>query len=99
MKTSADFRAAEAKLLNSFFDCNSLIKLASVRVIMDHVCYAAVKQTEESLLCLLCISLTVWMSTSLRHFSQTKKGLKFIKSLRPGLPSTTVTNLIYCLVL
>lgn len=63
----------------------------------DAWCMAA-EHTEEGLFCLLFPSLTDWMSDSLRHFTPTTKK-KEKESLGPGLPSATITNLIYRLVL
>lgn len=93
-----------------FLDCNSVMKLDSVQVIIaqkesvTNVRCMAASRTEEALFCLLSSSLTDWMSPSFRHFNRKTKQKKQKKrlesqSLRPGLPSATITNLIYCLVL
>lgn len=51
------------------------MELASALIVMDLVCCVVKERTEKGLFCLLSLSLAVWMSALLRHFSRTtEKG-------------------------
>lgn len=84
-----------------FFYCNSVMKLDFVRVVIALMSVVWRPGGQRNACSAFCLPpwLTACHPHSVTSPGKQKNLWKSPRSLRPGLPSATITNLIYCLVL